>query len=90
MAGAKFGQIWSRMLAADAFSAIEEAEADDVLSCPKVQAVTMRFRETVLATGSRRHMTETFRKFRGRDPSHEALLFSLGLKQVNHPHLRGS
>jgi hypothetical protein len=35
-------------------------------------------------------MAETFRKFRGRDPSHEALLLSLGLKTTQQPKKKGS
>ena len=86
--------IWARMLAADAFSAVEEANQDSttetraVFDKAEVQAVTQRFRDTVLANGSRRPMEKTFRAFRGRDPSYEALLVSLGLKELNSPHMR--
>ena len=85
-----FSTIWSDMLAADAFSAIEEAHNSEgsILTNPDVKAVTKRFQDTFLALGSSRPAAETFRKFRGRDPSHEALLVGKGLKKVNHPHLR--
>jgi len=42
-----------------------------------------------LALGSSIPMAETFRKFRGRDPSHEALLLSLGLKSAQQPKKKG-
>ena len=85
---ALYCSVWARMLAADAFSAVEEANQ----GCPSeqavydktdVQAVTQRFRETVLANGSSLPMEQTFRAFRGRDPSYEALLVSLGLKEID-------
>ena len=91
--GGKFSSIWSKMLAADAFSAIEEVpnyNNENLLDNPDVKAVTKKFRNTFLATGSSRPSAETFRNFRGRDPSHEALLVSLGLKKVNQPHVRSS
>jgi len=87
----KFSTIWSKMLAADAFSAIEEVpnyESENILDNPDVKAITKKFRSTFLATGSSRPSAETFRNFRGRDPSHDALLVSLGLKKVNQPHIR--
>jgi Peptidase family M3 len=49
----------------------------------------LRFRSTFLALGSSIPMAETFRKFRGRDPSHEALLLSLGLKSAQQPKKKG-
>ncbi len=48
-----------------------------------------RFRSTFLSIGSSIPMAETFRKFRGRDPSHEALLLSLGLKASQQPKKKG-
>jgi Zn-dependent oligopeptidase len=48
-----------------------------------------RFRNTFLSLGSSVPMAETFRNFRGRDPSHEALLLSLGLKSAQHPKKKG-
>ena len=88
---AKYSSIWSRMLATDAFSAIEEVpnyDHENLLDNPDVKVVTKKFRNTFLAAGSSRPSAETFRKFRGRDPSHEALLVSLGLKKVNQPTIR--
>ena len=91
--GAIYCSIWSRMLAADAFSAVEEANQENQDNCPlydksQVLSVTHRFRNTVLASGSAMPMEDTFRAFRGRDPSYEALLVSLGLKELNLPHMR--
>lgn len=83
------------MLAADAFSAVEEAYltagASDkpVYDIPEVKVVTKRFHTIFLASGSSRPMAETFRKFRGRDPSHEALLVSLGLVKIPAPKIKG-
>jgi len=89
--GGKYSSIWSKMLATDAFSAIEEVpnyDHENLLDNPDVKIVTKKFRSTFLAAGSSRPTAETFRKFRGRDPSHEALLVSLGLKKVNQPTIR--
>lgn len=90
MSANKYASIWSKMMAADAFSAIEEvsSKGESVFESESVKGVTRRFRDTVLATGSGRPSTEIFRKFRGRDPSHEALLHSLGLVKTpeNVPH----
>ncbi len=91
---AYFSTTWAKMLAADAFSAVQEAIPiennngnNEIQSFERdeVKAVTKRFRNTFLALGSSRPMAETFRQFRGRDPSHEALLLSLGLKSVTVP-----
>ena len=86
--------IWSKMLAADAFSAVHEAiqgsesKGGKVYELPEVKHVANKFRATFLAAGSSRPMAELFRQFRGRDPSHEALLFSLGLKRKSSPKMR--
>eukprot|EP00095_Tigriopus_kingsejongensis_P011036 maker-scaffold109_size355148-snap-gene-1.29 protein:Tk11036 transcript:maker-scaffold109_size355148-snap-gene-1.29-mRNA-1 annotation:"oligopeptidase a" len=86
LAGAYFCGTWSRMLAADAFSAVKEAGMENE---DDVRKITQRFRSTFLAVGSAQSMAETFRQFRGRDPSHEALLVSLGLKEIPKPKKRG-
>jgi len=90
---AVFTKLWAKMLAADAFSAIQEARSDGEVSLfedKEVKAVTTRFRNTVLSQGSTRPAADIFRQFRGRDPSHEALLHSLGLRKDNpHPKRRG-
>lgn len=89
---AMFCSTWARMLAADAFSAVQEAmepETGSTFDNEQVKRVTMRFRNTILAMGSSKPSAETFRAFRGRDPSHEALLLTLGLKATPHPKKKG-
>ncbi|XP_069701808.1 uncharacterized protein [Periplaneta americana] len=79
---AYYCHLWSRVLAADVFSAFREAGLDnrDELSC-----IGKRFRSTFLALGGGCHPAEVFRRFRGRDPSPKALLNALGLKQYGVP-----
>lgn len=74
-AAAYYSHIWSRLLAADVYSAFHEVGTN----LTEVQAVGKRFRETFLALGGGCHPSEVFRRFRGRDPSPNALLKSLGL-----------
>lgn len=72
---AYYCHLWSKMIAADIYSAFDEArEADqDIISIGK------RYKDTFLATGGSCHPSEVFRRFRGRDPSPHALLNNLGL-----------
>ncbi len=67
---------WAEVLAADAFSAFEEAGLENDAA---VRRVGRRFRDTVLALGGSRHPQDVFRDFRGRDPSPEPLLRVHGL-----------
>ncbi|XP_071797854.1 uncharacterized protein [Asterias amurensis] len=67
---------WAEVMAADAFGAFEEVGLDDRES---VAQVGKRFRDTVLALGGGTHPQQVFKKFRGRDPSHEPLLRMYGL-----------
>ena len=62
---------WSEVLSADAFSAFLEAGLDDE---DKVKEIGRRFRDTILAKGGSEHPSKIFRKFRGREPSVDALL----------------
>ncbi|KAJ8948826.1 hypothetical protein NQ318_013478 [Aromia moschata] len=73
---AYYSHIWSRMIAADVYSAFHEVQGDE----QQVIDVGKRFRDTFLAFGGSVHPSKTFREFRGRDPSPKALLSSLGLK----------
>lgn len=75
---AYFSHIWSRVIAADVYSAFHEVQNDK----EQLLDVGKRFRETYLALGGSCHPSQVFRKFRGRDPSPKALLKSLGLKKV--------
>jgi oligopeptidase A len=64
---------WAEVLSADAYAAFEEAA--DVLD-PRTGA---RFRDEVLAVGGSRPAAESFRAFRGREPSVDALLRHNGM-----------
>jgi oligopeptidase A len=68
---------WAEVLSADAFAAFEEAG----LSTPASLAETgRRFRDTILSLGGSEPPMEIFRKFRGREPTTEALLRHSGLR----------
>ena len=96
---ALYSKTWAKMLAADAFSAVQEAietngmqsqnQEFDILKDEAVKNVTRRFRTTLLDKGSSQTATEMFRQFRGRDPSQEALLLSLGLQSTASPKIKG-
>lgn len=73
-AAAYYSHVWSRMIAADVYSAFYEAAAEG-----EFEAVGRRFRDTYLALGGSQHAGEVFRRFRGRDPSPKALLKTMGL-----------
>jgi len=67
---------WAEVLSADAYAAFEERrDAHGVLD-PETGA---RFRDEVLAVGGSRPAAESFRAFRGREPSVEALLRHSGM-----------
>ncbi|MDB5806853.1 MAG: family metallopeptidase [Betaproteobacteria bacterium] len=63
---------WAEVLSADAYSAFEE---EGVLS----SQAGARFRREVLGVGGSRSAAESFRAFRGRDPSLDALLRHNGM-----------
>lgn len=77
-AAAYYSHIWSRMVAADIFSAFQEVSSDDEAA---VQKLGDRYRNIVLGHGGGCHPSETFRQFRGRDPSPDALLALIGLRK---------
>jgi oligopeptidase A len=64
---------WAEVLSADAYGAFEEARN---VTDPETGA---RFRDEVLAVGGSRPAAESFRAFRGRAPSVEALLRHNGM-----------
>jgi oligopeptidase A len=64
---------WAEVLSADAYSAFEEAR--EILDAQ----TGARFRDEVLAVGGSRPAAETFRAFRGREPSVDALLRHNGM-----------
>jgi oligopeptidase A len=63
---------WAEVLSADAWSAFEEAGALD----PRTGR---RYRESILEVGGSRPAMESFKAFRGREPSIEALLRHQGM-----------
>ncbi len=63
---------WSEVLAADAFSAFEEAGVFDL-------ATAQRFADTILTRGGSRDALEAFIEFRGRRPDVRALLKQHGI-----------
>ena len=63
---------WAEVLSADAYSLFEEKG-------PLSTEAGARFRDEVLAVGGTRPAAESFRAFRGRDPSIEALLRHNGM-----------
>lgn len=71
MAAAYYSHIWSKMVAADIYSAFTEVGMEDRAA---LRTVGERFRNVVLAHGGAVAPSETFRHFRGRDPSPDALL----------------
>jgi oligopeptidase A len=67
---------WAEVLSADAFAAFEEVGLENEGA---IASTGQRFRDTVLALGGSLHPLEVFEKFRGREPSTEALLRHSGL-----------
>ena len=68
---------WAEVLSADAYSAFEEAAAKDGSTLDA--ATGERFRREILAVGGSRPALESFKAFRGREPSPEALLRHSGM-----------
>jgi oligopeptidase A len=67
---------WAEVLSADAYSAFEEmSESKGVLD----PATGARFRDEILAVGGSRPAAESFRAFRGREPTVDALLRHNGM-----------
>ncbi|HEY6821420.1 MAG TPA: M3 family metallopeptidase [Burkholderiales bacterium] len=67
---------WAEVLSADAYSAFEEAGAAGGVLDPRTGE---RFRDEILAVGGSRPAAESFRAFRGREPSVDALLRHNGM-----------
>ena len=68
---------WAEVLSADAYGAFEDAHkaGDDILSAETGQ----RFLREILAMGGARPALESFKAFRGREPSIDALLRHSGM-----------
>ncbi|TAL77146.1 MAG: M3 family peptidase [Burkholderiaceae bacterium] len=75
---------WAEVLSADAYSAFEEAATlDEDGTRDTLDAATgSRFRNEILAVGGARPAAESFRAFRGRDASADALLRHLGMTKA--------
>ena len=67
---------WAEVLSADAYSAFEEVRASKGILDPDAGG---RFRDEILAVGGSRPAAESFRAFRGREPSVDALLRHSGM-----------
>jgi oligopeptidase A len=67
---------WAEVLSADAFAAFEEERRDGSVLNP---ATGIRFRDEILAVGGSRPALESFKAFRGRAPSVDALLRHNGM-----------
>ena len=67
---------WAEVLSADAFAAFEEECANGSVLNPATGA---RFRDEILAVGGSRPALESFKAFRGRAPSVDALLRHSGM-----------
>jgi oligopeptidase A len=67
---------WAEVLSADAYAAFEETMGKDGL--PSIET-GRKYRQAILETGGSRPAIESFRAFRGRDPSLDALLRHQGM-----------
>ncbi|HEX7054411.1 MAG TPA: M3 family metallopeptidase [Burkholderiales bacterium] len=67
---------WAEVLSADAYAVFEEAGKEHGVLDPRTGA---RFRDEILAVGGSRPAAESFRAFRGRDPTVDALLRHNGM-----------
>jgi oligopeptidase A len=70
---------WAEVLSSDAYAAFEETVGHDGL--PNTDT-GRKFRQTVLETGGSRPAIESFKAFRGREPSLDALLRHQGMAQT--------
>ncbi len=69
---------WAEVLSADAYAAFEEAAQQNGHSTLDV-ATGRRYREAILEAGGSRPAMDSFKAFRGREPSIEALLRHQGM-----------
>lgn len=67
---------WAEVLSADAYAAFEETIRPDGTPDP---ATGRRYRETILEVGGSRPAMDSFKAFRGREPSLDALLRHQGM-----------
>ena len=67
---------WAEVLSADAYAAFEETAGPDGL--PSIET-GRRYREAILEAGGSRPAMESFKAFRGREPTLDALLRHQGM-----------
>ncbi len=67
---------WAEVLSADAYAAFEETAAED--GTPSVET-GRRYRQAILEVGGSRPAMESFKAFRGREPTLDALLRHQGM-----------
>ena len=67
---------WAEVLSADAYAAFEETVGKDGLPNPQTGR---KYRQTILEVGGSRPALESFKAFRGREPSLDALLRHQGM-----------
>lgn len=70
---------WAEVLSADAYAAFEETAGADGLPSTETGA---RYRQAILEVGGSRPAMESFKAFRGRAPSLDALLRHQGMAQA--------
>lgn len=71
---------WAEVLDADAFAAFKEKGIFD-------KATADSFRKNILSRGGTEHPAELYRRFRGQDPTIDALLIRDGIKKNEQPHI---
>ncbi|KAK2577031.1 hypothetical protein KPH14_011990 [Odynerus spinipes] len=74
-----FSYLWSKIIAADLYSAFQEISTEDKTN---QEEVCKRYQNTFLALNNTCPTSEIFRRFRGRDPSPQALLKMLKLNRT--------
>ena len=67
---------WAEVLSADAYAAFEETAGNNGLPNPQTGR---KYRETILESGGSRPAMESFKAFRGREPTLDALLRHQGM-----------
>ncbi len=67
---------WAEVLSSDAYAAFEESAGSDGLPNPQTG---QKFRQTILEVGGSRPAMESFKAFRGREPTLDALLRHQGM-----------
>jgi oligopeptidase A len=70
---------WAEVLSSDAYAAFEEAAKQEGRSSTLDVATGRRYRQAILEAGGSRPAMESFKAFRGREPSIEALLRHQGM-----------